>query len=385
MSNSLCPTQFAPAERASTEELEKHINYFKGIPLQRRVLDAVPGIVVILNQTRQIVFANLALTAFVESLNESSPLGKRPGEVLHCVHAAENSGGCGTTEFCTTCGAVRAILISQQGTANVQECMISRNSGLNSLELSVSATPMVFQNEAFTIFAVTDISHEKRRRALERIFFHDVLNTAGGLSLYMNLFDKADPQQQDEFKSTIGLLANKLVDEIKAQRDLAAAESNEMRLMPASIDSLLFLHEQCDMYRSLAIEENLIIRIDSQAARVDFKSDPIILGRVLGNMIKNALEASPREKTVTVGCNQLPDEVEFYVQNSTFMPRNVQLQMFQRSFSTKGPNRGLGTYSIKLLGERYLRGKVKFASTQNEGTIFRITLPLELQAERVAL
>ena len=48
--------------------------------------------------------------------------------------------------------------------------------------------------------------------------------------------------------------------------------------------------------------------------------------------------------------------------------------MFQRSFSTKGAGRGLGTYSIKLLGEKYLNGKVGFISEQGRGTIFSVEL-----------
>ena len=42
------------------------------------------------------------------------------------------------------------------------------------------------------------------------------------------------------------------------------------------------------------------------------------------------------------------------------MPRQVQLQIFKRSFSTKGAARGLGTYSMRLLSERYLKGVVSF-------------------------
>ena len=197
MSIATLPTQYAPAERASKEDLDRQINYFKSIPLQCEVLDAVPGIVVMLNGNRQIVFANHALNNLVESLKENSPLGKRPGEVLHCTHALESEGGCGTTEFCRNCGAVRAILTSQKGNANVQECLISRVGDLNPLELSVSATPIKLNEEKFTIFAITDISHEKRRRALERIFFHDVMNTAGGLSLYLEMLGKANPQKYD--------------------------------------------------------------------------------------------------------------------------------------------------------------------------------------------
>jgi signal transduction histidine kinase len=49
--------------------------------------------------------------------------------------------------------------------------------------------------------------------------------------------------------------------------------------------------------------------------------------------------------------------------------------MFQRSFSTKGAGRGLGSYSVKLLSERYLNGKVSFTSSEDEGTTFIARYP----------
>ena len=55
------------------------------------------------------------------------------------------------------------------------------------------------------------------------------------------------------------------------------------------------------------------------------------------------------------------------------MPDDAQLQIFQRSFSTKcEPGRGLGTYSMKLLGERFMGGVVDFTSRAPEGTTFRL-------------
>jgi sensor histidine kinase regulating citrate/malate metabolism len=58
------------------------------------------------------------------------------------------------------------------------------------------------------------------------------------------------------------------------------------------------------------------------------------------------------------------------------MPRSVQLQVFNRSFSTKGAGRGLGTYSMKLLTERFLGGRVWFTSTREAGTTFYASYPL---------
>jgi sensor histidine kinase regulating citrate/malate metabolism len=57
------------------------------------------------------------------------------------------------------------------------------------------------------------------------------------------------------------------------------------------------------------------------------------------------------------------------------MPRKVRNQIFKRSFSTKGEDRGLGTYSILLLTERYLGGTVAFTSKVEDGTRFWIDIP----------
>ena len=66
----------------------------------------------------------------------------------------------------------------------------------------------------------------------------------------------------------------------------------------------------------------------------------------------------------------------FSVHNPGVMPDEVQLQIFQRSFSTKAATgRGIGTHSMRLLGERYLGGEVTFVSQEPEGTVFRLSLP----------
>jgi sensor histidine kinase regulating citrate/malate metabolism len=91
-------------------------------------------------------------------------------------------------------------------------------------------------------------------------------------------------------------------------------------------------------------------------------------------MIKNALEASLPDATVTISCAKSGEKIRFSVHNTTFIPRDIQLQLFKRSFTTKGVGRGLGTYSMKLLGEKYLKGKVGFESTEQNGTTFFIEI-----------
>ncbi len=96
-------------------------------------------------------------------------------------------------------------------------------------------------------------------------------------------------------------------------------------------------------------------------------ADRQLLQRVLGNILKNALEATSPGGTVTLACLETFDAMFFLANNSEVIPQEVQLQIFQRSFSTKGEaDRGIGTYSMKLFGERYLGGMVDFVSRSPE-------------------
>lgn len=172
--------------------------------------------------------------------------------------------------------------------------------------------------------------------------------------------------------------ANSMVMEIDSQKELAAIESNELvpKFAPVNISKLFRTISAIYQNHVIAKDKHLIIRpVDPE---VFINTDATLLGRVLGNMTKNALEASAPGESVTIGFERLDDkEARFFVHNPAVMPREVQLQIFQRSFSTKGEGRGLGTYSIKLITERYLKGSVYFTSEKGEGTFFYVNLPFD--------
>jgi signal transduction histidine kinase len=368
-------TMFAPAERSSLQSVREQARYFTDIPLISTFLDAVPNFFMVLNRHRQTVFANRTLLDVVGG-DTSLVEGLRPGEILGCVHADENQPGCGTTEFCRTCGATRAILSSLNGERSVDECRIIRANG-DALDLRVWATPLELGGETFSIFTMQDISDEKRRQALERIFFHDILNIAGTVLGYAEIID--DPRHADSTVRISNIIYHasiRLVDEIKNQQALLAAENGDLAVRPAMLNSLKVLRNIRRFYQGHQVAQDCHVELASDAQDVAFVSDQMLLERVLGNMTKNALEACGPGQTVTLSCGIEDEQVWFSAHNPTYMPRDVQLQVFQRSFSTKGDGRGLGTYSIKLLTERYLNGSVGFVSSLEQGTIFRVTYPM---------
>jgi signal transduction histidine kinase len=346
--------------------------------LLRQLYDAVTEIVIILNRQRQIVFYNKRLPESFGMIDRDGLYGLRPGEALNCQHAFESPGGCGTTEFCRTCGAVAAILSSQAEKADVKECRILRRNGGGALDLLVRATPLTLDGELYTLFAVTDISHEKRRQALERVFFHDLMNTAAALRISLGLLGKAGPEQMDKVKDQIERGVSFLLEQVRSQRDLAAAENLELAVHRTELTSGALLQGLIESWRLYEKTRACPVELQPDWANIRFTSDPTLLSRILTNMVKNAVEASPKGARVTVACVQADDGVEFRVHNAGVMAPDVQAQIFQRSFSTKGIGRGLGAYSMKLLGERYLKAEISFTSSQAEGTVFRIRCPLAI-------
>ena len=372
-------TAFAPAERAPKEEVLRQAESFLSDTLLCQLLDGIPEVVLILNKERQIVFSNKSLLTFLGVHERDSLCGFRPGEVLRCAHAEECEAGCGTTEFCGTCGAVTAILSSLHGNRDIQECRIIQKDSGEPMDLRVCATPFVHRDQRFTLFTVSDISHEKRREALERAFFHDILNTAGALMGYAELLQDGDPDDVSKHWEEVYRLAGMLISEIKAQKILSAAEKDELEVNPIVLSSLTILREGSSLYRQHEVARERKVQIVPNAEEFQFISDEVLVKRIIGNMIKNALEASQPGDTVTLGCRANEENVEFWVHNNSHMSRNTELQVFKRSFSTKGRGRGLGTYSMKLLGERYLKGKVSFTTSEDEGTTFTLRLPKSLE------
>jgi signal transduction histidine kinase len=96
-------------------------------------------------------------------------------------------------------------------------------------------------------------------------------------------------------------------------------------------------------------------------------------------MLTNAFEATPPKGQVRLHVEAERQALNFHVWNAVPIPQEVAMRIFQRHFSTKSEDgRGLGTFSMKLLGERVLGGQVSFTSTESKGTTFRFRLPAKL-------
>jgi signal transduction histidine kinase len=360
---------------------DRQARMFASFDYLREILDSCAYAAVVLNEQRRIVFFNRALLALTGRVETDGLVGLRWGDALQCDRALM-SEGCGTSDACQTCGAFLAVTDALIGSYGARECRFTRtvNGRTEWLDLSVSVSPAFIGDERFLVCSVRDISNEKRKAALERIFFHDVLNSATGVELLAHLLQSMAEGDTSILAQQIGACASQLVDEIESQQQLVAAEKEELAVKPVPLNTHAFIVSNVERHKVHPMAAGRRIEIEADSQDIAMSIDDSILRRVLDNMTRNALEASKPGETIRVGCREVGPEVEFHVHNPGTMPEPVQLQVFQRSFSTKGLGRGLGTYSMKLLSERYLRGSVTFHSQAGEGTRFIARYPKQIEA-----
>lgn len=335
------------------------------------ILDAFPGPAVILNDRRQIVAAN---AQFRDAARPAigDPVGHRPGDALGCVEAAMGIDGCGTAEACLVCGAGKALTRLEHGAHSPvrEECLITRACTAGREEALEFEAGLTRLPGDWTLLALRDISGEKRRNVLEQCFIHDAINTAGAVQSLAYLSSMGDTDCSHLLPEAV----EALVEELRHQQLLMAAERGELLTRQERFD----LADVCaDVVRfqarhPVANNRRLVMQVEA----TPIVSDRVLVRRIAINLAKNALEAVPAGTEVVLSCRPGPGTAILEVINPGTIPAHVQLQLFKRSFSTKGQfGRGIGTWSVKLLTERYLGGSVGFTSGVGR-TAFTVTLPL---------
>ncbi len=373
-------TYFAPAARASDDELRHDVEVISKNPVIDAVLNIVAGLVAVLNEHRQVLAINNTLLKALGIDAADELLGLRPGEVLNCIHSHEHPGGCGTSRVCSTCGAVIAIVASlATATPELRECTITieRNNKYVDLHFQVRCYPITFEEQRFLLLFLQDITIQQQQAALERAFFHDINNTIAALILNSQVLDVRDDENKTSILTKrVKQLASQLGREIEIQKALSYSESHIYQITPQTVSVEEMLQEMREIFANHPVSKSKSLDCAKPVSGIHLVTDTALLRRILTNMLVNAFEATEPEDEVRLWLEQSDNTVTFCVWNRQAIPEDVALRVFQRNFSTKAESgRGLGTYAMRLFSETYLGGKMSFATSKENGTVFRLCLP----------
>ncbi len=371
-------TYFAPAEQATEDRLSQEVEIFNQSAVMEGLMETVGGLLAVLNEQRQIISLN---DSFLKMLGIQDPihaLGLRPGNALNCVHANEPPAGCGTTKYCSTCGAAKSIVASLEQNKPIEDTCALKALNHNreiDLVLKVRSHPVMIHNTRFVMLFLQDITLEQQRAALERTFFHDINNMLSGLVGASELL--ARDSHNSAMVDIVRRSSLRLQKAVEIQRFLLACETDSYQLVPQPI-SLNQLEEDLHaLFVNHPVKESKHLIISHDLGDLQIQTDVSLFQRVMANMITNALEATEVGEKVEVNFYKKADTINFSIHNDQVIPEEIKLRIFQRNFSTKANSgRGIGTFSMKLFGEKILGGKVNFISAAETGTVFTFSLPL---------
>ncbi len=376
-------TYFAPPERTAHHVINNQVKEVNESPIMDALLEVANGILVVLNEDRQIVALNHALLKMLDVPNIEDLLGMRMGESLGCIHAFKEAGGCGTSEYCRTCGVAIATMAAIENDIEKESiCALvaNRNDKVVDICFQIRAKPIIVDNKRWILFYAHDITKEQFWLNLDRVFFHDINNTLTALygnAQILEMTTKDNPTVSEICKNI-----DRLVTEISVQRELSHHRDTTFEPQQTSIS----LHQvKKELDRTITGHKSSVGKnVTSSWPKNDIilTTNYMLLERVLKNMIINALEATDLKDgiRITVSHDTKGSSVRWEVWNRSHIPESIQQRVFQRNFSSKpGGGRGIGTYSMKLFGERYLGGQVSFTSSSEQGTTFVFTLPVNMK------
>jgi signal transduction histidine kinase len=183
------------------------------------------------------------------------------------------------------------------------------------------------------------------------------------------------PQLAKELKSSSLLLVNLVSDVL----DVTRLDSGKVELTETEFSFSQLLEEECAQLMPLARQKDLEFNCETVAAPMYIHADRVKLGRVLGNLIGNAIKFTERGK-ITVRGEVNSDVLIVVSDTGPGIPTESQDRIFDEFFQlrskqyTRESGSGLGLTISRRLVEA-MGGKLMVHSTVGQGSTFTVTLP----------
>ncbi|MBC8083073.1 MAG: PAS domain-containing sensor histidine kinase [Hymenobacter sp.] len=155
-------------------------------------------------------------------------------------------------------------------------------------------------------------------------------------------------------------------------------DQNGLQKRPTDLHA--YLTTQLNLHRLAAQEKGIALALDLAPGPVQARLQPEKFGRVLDNLLHNALKFTPAGGTVTVGLREHEGKVRFTVQDTGVgIPGRLHNNLFDKFNPTRraGLNgkitTGLGLFIAKQIVELH-GGHIWLESREKEGTTFFIEI-----------
>jgi signal transduction histidine kinase len=221
------------------------------------------------------------------------------------------------------------------------------------------------------------LAREQRLAALGRVVAgvaHEVRNPLAGMKLRLDLLARAgglDTAAREDVGACLGEIArlNRLVESLLTVSRAKSVTRQDVALGALSDDRLS---------RAQAAAQKAGVELAREGDAVA-SADPDTLAGAMDNLLRNAIEASPRGGTVTVRVGQAQGAAVLDVEDQgPGIPEARRAELFEPFFTTKPEGTGLGLWISRLLLEA--KGAALGYERVGDRTRMRITFPPRREA-----
>jgi PAS domain S-box-containing protein len=235
------------------------------------------------------------------------------------------------------------------------------------------------------LWLVDDIDEQKRvqrlREDTERLMRHDLKAPLQGiLGAADLLLERPLDETCRRYVDLINSSGAQILETIENSLDLFRMEEGLYQLTPQPVNLLRLLRKIAAEFEASLRTKNLdlAIRMEGQPAPEDgclVRGEQRHLENLFSNLIKNAVEASPKNQTVTVSLQEGEQFARTAIHHMGAIPDELHGRFFER-YATSGKEHGtgLGAYSARLIA-RVHGGDIDFTSSDEEGTRLVVALP----------
>ena len=231
---------------------------------------------------------------------------------------------------------------------------------------------------------------ERLRDSLVHMIVHDMRQPLSGVKAYLQLLARSDGEhlsgKGSEYVQKATASAAILIEMASAVLDVSKMESGEMELRLSDCD-LVALAEDA-VSETEPLWGGLHPAVERPAQPVSIECDPELIGRVLRNLLDNALKFTPEDGSVRLGIEPTDDRVRVSVRDTgSGIPAEHQARIFEKFGQAETRTQqqkyatGLGLTFCKLAVEAH-GGSIGVESNVGEGSTFWFELPLVALADR---
>lgn len=215
---------------------------------------------------------------------------------------------------------------------------------------------------------------EQAWREMAKQVAHEIKNPLTPMRLSVQSFQRKFDPEDSNIHQKVDEYTKTLIQQIDTMSSIASAFSNFAK-MPAQQNEMLNVVEITRLAMDIFNEDYINVSFEQEEIIAKFDRTQLI--RVITNLVKNATQAIPNDRTprIDVRVFEQNEKVMITVKdNGIGITKENTPKIFEPKFTTKTSGMGLGLGMVKNIVETY-NGSITFASEENNGTTFTVTFP----------